>query len=137
MAAHDLTPGSVISVSGTGGAGRESGSHKCIIVADDLAKNDWLLVPICSFHNGADSTCTINPSDETGLVERKSYIAYYQCKMVPKGKSFVNCGKVSPEFLQKVRAGINASSETEPWFKEAYNKILAPKKAGRVLRSGD
>ncbi|MET4841918.1 hypothetical protein ABIF62_002413 [Bradyrhizobium japonicum] len=126
--------GKVISIAGTGAKGRESGSHKFVIVADDPVNADWLVIPICSHHVGADGTCIISPADDNSLVTRKSYAAYYQAKLVVRGSHTV--GHVVPaDLLKRICDGINISDEVEPWFKTKYESLTnPPKKPGRILR---
>ena len=127
--------GAVITVSGTGAKGNQSASHKFVVVAEDTANKDWLIVPICTHHSAADETCIITPSDDATLVRHRSYVGYYQATIIPKRSHPVG-GSVSASLLAGICSGINASEEVEPWFRDKYNRLTNPaKRAGRVLRT--
>lgn len=130
--------GSVVFVHGTGAKEKASTPHRFVIVGDDAEKGDWLIVPICSFHAKADSTCAFDRKDCNNLVDHKSYAAYYMAKKVPK-KTFKpeHRGQLPTALFEKIRIGINASSETERWFSDDYNRITNPKPKGKVLWSSD
>ena len=131
--AGKLRPGSVITVPATGDT-----AHRCVIVADDEANGDWLVIPICSFHNNkSDASLIIETSFFPNLVVHRSYVAYYMAKKITKSKSWDHRCDLPADKLELVRAGISASDETEPWFEDEYKKLTAPPKKGRILRRED
>ena len=127
--AGKLKVGSVITVPATGKT-----PHRCVIVGDDESNGDWLVIPICSHHIRADSTVVIETSFFAGLVDHKSYIAYYMAKKISKGNTWEHRCDLPADKLELIKAGIGTSKETEPWFKDDYAKLTAPVKKGRVLR---
>lgn len=122
--------GHVITYPGTGPSHDGSRPHDCIIVKDDLAAGDLYLLPICSLHQGADKTVTLDQTTRGLSLKKASYVAYYQAKKVSRKAVFSRkqSGEVSisehpipSDILEKVKAGIKTSKEVEPWFQKAFN----------------
>ncbi|MEQ8450874.1 MAG: hypothetical protein RLQ25_02915, partial [Alphaproteobacteria bacterium] len=72
------------------------------------------LVPICTFHGGADSTVIVDQKTRGLSLTRKSYIAYYAAKKVPRkatirrieGKELTASGPIPKELLDEINAGV-------------------------------
>ena len=145
MPSPKLAPGAVVYLPGTGKKGDEGDAHRCIVVAEDPKNDDLLLVPICTYHDKCDKTVVladlnIKTSANVALITRKSYVGYYQSKMVPKSglQKKVEAGEiqyrgdVAADLLAQVRKGIDISQETEPWFRDKYDALVTPPKRGKV-----
>jgi hypothetical protein len=125
-----LGPGSVITIPATGDT-----DHRYVIVAEDEAAGDWLVVPICSHKFRCDETVVIETTFFPGLVIKKSHVAYFWAKKIPNKIERHHRCDLPDDKLEIIRRGIAASSETELWFKEEYAKLTVPLvKKGRILR---
>lgn len=120
--------GYVIVYPGTGPIQDGAKAHNCIILKDDTENGDIYIVPICSFHDGADKTLLLDQQTPALSLKRKSYLAYYAGKKVSRKATFIKIhsgelkhfGPIPRDLFDKMIAGVRESDETEPWFAKAF-----------------
>jgi hypothetical protein len=123
----EIKEGTALRLRDTGPSMDESRNHICVVVKDDDAMGDYYLVPICSqINNLHDKTCTIN-ANEWRPVFKASFIAYYHGKKVGKANTqnkiargeIQYLGNVPASLYSRIKAGVETSKNTDPWFKNA------------------
>ncbi len=126
------------------GPGHDLGRlHVCIVVTDEDVAGDVLLVPICSFHNKADTTCVLDETSGVPRVIHKSYAAYHDMKRTRvatiedllRSANVTYLGVIGGLTYSKVKDGVLKSDETIPKFQTYFKQAHGIKETGRVLRS--
>ncbi len=121
---------------GTGGEGREDGAHLFICLAERKTDKgmEWLLVPICSYHEGnSDRTCRLGKADYDELT-KDSFAAYFHLREMTEKMAAGNhtAGHIkaaeppSEKLFQAICAGVLKSTEAKPKWK-TFLKDHGPK----------
>ncbi len=128
-----LKAGDTFFMPDTGGSAKPGDRHLMACVFAPDKEGNILVVPFDSLHAKADQTCTLAVG-EHAFVTRPSYVAYFAMKKVSASatdkhianKYWIPDAPVTKDLLQRIRIGLLASKETEPWAKTYANKLGLP-----------
>ncbi|MBA2589064.1 MAG: hypothetical protein H0U98_10625 [Alphaproteobacteria bacterium] len=131
MSTPALVPGVAVIYPGTGPDSDGGRPHIHVLVSGPTAKNDILLIPICSTHQKCDRTVVLKPKAGWEDIKWESYAAYYKAKKVSakvltkriESSEITYLGEIPKDAYASIIKGIEDSGETEPWFLEEFLKL--------------
>ena len=118
-----LKAGSAFLLTSTGGMMNPAGGHLCVCLTNPCAKGDLLAVTIQTYYPGFDTSCVLDLGDHD-FIQHKSVATYSRCikiygvmteKLIDNG-TYTKFPDVTPSLLAKLRKGLKASGDTEPYF---------------------
>ncbi len=101
----------------------EEKSHLCIILKNPFDVNRQVLyVPIITFRNKSDTTCTLEVGDHP-FIKHKSCVHYDKVQQRAESQLLRRCNNklqepLSKEVLKRVLDGVLDSPNTPPWAKK-------------------
>lgn len=111
---------------------RKNVTHLWVVASDPFGDpGQVVLVSLSTLRKGSDTTVVLKRGDHPFI--KQDTVVYYsdtRVKMVHQLEALLDAGGAnyhadcSPELLQRIQAGIQASPLTEPWIKETCKRIL-------------
>ena len=130
MATPDISPGVAIRYPGTGPKHDPGRPHTFVIVGEDVARGDILIVAIISANERSDRTCVILP-EEWEEIRWESIVGYYHFKTVYKPNIIRSIeegvitylGVVPDTVYLRIKEGVTLSPDVEPLFLKRFENM--------------